>query len=168
MFMGKILLVDKNDKEIGFEDKAKVHKLGLFHRAFSIFVFNSQGELLIQKRSKNKYHSGNLWSNTCCSHQKQNEHLDDAVHKRLKIEMGLDCELQEFFNFSYKVKLDNGLIENEFDHVFIGVCDSKPKANLKEVSDYKYISLKELKKAIKLNPQDYTVWFKIIIKKYKI
>jgi isopentenyl-diphosphate delta-isomerase len=164
--MPKILLVNKNDKEIGFDDKLKVHKLGLFHRAFSIFIFDSKGRLLIQKRAKNKYHSGGLWSNTCCSHQKQNETLDIATHKRLKEEIGFDCELKPSFNFSYQVKFDNGLIENEFDHVFIGFCDKSPKINPKEASDCKYIFLSELKLDIKNNPQNYTDWLKIIMEKY--
>lgn len=164
--MPKILLVDKNDKEIGFEEKQKVHELGLLHRAFSIFVFNSKNELLIQKRAKDKYHSGGLWSNTCCSHQKQREKLDIVIHKRLKEEMGFDCDLKAIFNFSYKVKFSNGLTENELDHVFIGLSDKLPKINPVEASNYKYISLGKLKQEIKDNPQNYTAWLKIIIKKH--
>jgi isopentenyl-diphosphate delta-isomerase len=164
--MVEIILVNKKDQEIGSEDKLKVHKLGLLHRSFSIFIFNSKGKLLIQRRAKNKYHSGGLWSNTCCSHQRPNELLNKAVHQRLTEEMDIDCDLRESFSFLYNVKLDHGLIENEFDHVFIGVCDKKPKPNPKEVSDFKYISIKELKKDIKDNPNNYTEWFKIIIKKY--
>lgn len=164
--MSKIILVNKKDKEIGSDYKLKVHKLGLLHRSFSIFVFNSAGELLIQKRAKNKYHSGGLWSNTCCSHQNLNEPLNKIIHKRLIEEMGIDCFLKESFSFIYNVKLDNNLIENEFDHVFVGVCDKKPSSNPEEVSDFKYISIKELKKDIKANPNNYTEWFKIIVKNY--
>lgn len=164
--MSKIILVNKKDQEIGSDDKLKVHKLGLLHRSFSIFVFNSKGELLIQKRAKNKYHSGDLWSNTCCSHQNLNESLNKAIHRRLVEEMGIDCKLKERFSFLYNVKLNNNLVENEFDHVFVGVCDKKPKLNAKEVSKFKYISIKELKKDIKANPNNYTEWFKIIIEKY--
>lgn len=164
--MSKIILVNKKDQEIGSGNKLEVHKLGLLHRSFSIFIFNSAGELLIQKRAKNKYHSGGLWSNTCCSHQKVNESLSKVVHKRLMEEMGIDCYLKESFSFLYNVKLNNNLIENELDHVFIGVCDKKPKLNPKEVSNFKYISLKEVKKDIKTHPGNYTEWFKIIIEKY--
>lgn len=166
--MPKIILVNKKDQEIGSDDKLKVHKLGLLHRSFSIFVFNSTGELLIQKRAKTKYHSGGLWSNTCCSHQKLNESLNKVIHKRLIEEMGIDCDLRESFSFLYNVKLNNNLIENEFDHVFVGICDKKPKPNSKEVSNFKYISIKELKKDIKAHPNSYTEWFKIIIEKYLI
>lgn len=166
--MSKIILVNKKDQEIGNSSKLKIHKLGLLHRSFSIFIFNSKGELLIQKRSKNKYHSGGLWSNTCCSHQKLNESLNKAIHKRLIEEMGIDCDLKESFSFLYNIKLNNDMIENEFDHVFVGVCDKKPKPNFKEVSNFKYISIRELKKDIKTHPNKYTEWFKIIIKKYLI
>ena len=165
--MPKILLVDHDDQEIGFADKLAVHKLGLLHRAFSIFVFNPGGELLIQKRAAGKYHSGGLWSNTCCSHQKQREKLVSAAHQRLKEEMGFDCALKELFNFSYKVRFENGLIENELDHVFVGVCAKKPKINPEEASDYKYISLDKLQNDIKVNPGRYTEWLKIIIKKHR-
>ena len=164
--MAKILLVNNKDKEIGFEEKLKVHKLGLLHRAFSILIFNNQGELLIQKRAKNKYHSNGLWSNTCCSHQGPKEPLGETIHRRLKEEIGIDCQLRHVFDFSYEVKFANGLIENEIDHVFIGVSTERPKINPKEVSDYRYLTLSNLKKDIKLNPEIYTEWFKIIINKH--
>lgn len=161
--MPKIILVDKKDREIGSDSKLKIHKLGLLHRSFSIFIFNSRGELLIQKRALNKYHSGGLWSNSCCSHQNLDESLSEAIHRRLKEEMGIDCVLKESFTFLYNVKLKNGLIEHELDHVFVGFSDEKPKINHKEVSDFKYVSVKEVKKDIKINPDMYTEWFKIII-----
>jgi len=164
--MPKIILVDKQDRIIGCEEKMKVHELGLLHRAFSIFVFNTRGELLLQKRSLSKYHSGGLWSNTCCGHQRPGESLAQAVSKRLKAEMGFGCRLKELFSFSYSVKLDHGLAENELDHVFVGVSDRKPKINAGEISEYRYVSPEALASDIKLHPRLYTKWFKIIVKKY--
>lgn len=164
--MPKILLVNKQDAELGYEEKLKVHKLGLLHRSFSVLVFNSQGELLLQKRAEGKYHSGGLWSNTCCSHQESRGVLLEAARRRLREEMGLDSELKEHFHFVYKVGVGNGLIENELDHVFIGFSDDAPKINKREASDYKYVLISDIRKDIKENPGDYTEWFKIIIKKY--
>jgi isopentenyl-diphosphate delta-isomerase len=160
MFMEKIILVDKKDREIGVEEKLKAHQLGKLHRAFSIFVFNRKGELLLQKRARGKYHSGGLWTNTCCSHPRAGEELGEAVHRRLKEEMGFDCSLKEVFSFIYKVKFDNGLYEHELDHVFIGRYEGKPLSNPEEYEDWKWVSLKELKKDIQKNPQDYSFWLR--------
>ncbi len=162
-----IILVDRHDKKIGTEEKMKVHKEGKLHRAFSIFVFNSKGELLLQKRAKSKYHSGGLWTNTCCSHPRQGESLEEAAHRRLKEEMGFDCRLKEIFSFTHKAKFANGLIENEFDHVFLGKFDGKPKSNPKEVEDWKWVSIDKLKKDISREPGKYAVWFKIALKRIK-
>jgi isopentenyl-diphosphate delta-isomerase len=156
----KIILVDENDKEIGTEFKMKVHGEGILHRAFSIFVFDSQKNLLLQKRASQKYHSGGLWSNTCCSHPRAGETLNDAAHRRLKEEMGFVCDLQKVFSFIYKVSLDGGLVEYEFDHVFIGNFDGEPKINPKEVEDFKRVSLEFLSRDIKKNPDKYTYWLK--------
>ncbi|GBD34035.1 Isopentenyl-diphosphate Delta-isomerase [bacterium HR34] len=164
----KIILVDENDNEIGFEEKLEVHKKGKLHRAFSIFVFNSKGELLIQKRAKNKYHSGGLWTNTCCSHPHPGENLEEAVHRRLKEEMGFDCNLKEIFSFIYKVKFENGLTENELDHVFIGVYDGEVKPNQNEVEDFKWVNINTLLKDIQFNEDKYTYWFKLILPKVVI
>jgi len=161
----KVILVDKNDKEIGIGEKLRTHKEGKLHRAFSIFVFNSNGELLLQRRAKSKYHSGGLWTNTCCSHPRVGEALREAVHRRLKEEMGFDCELKEAFTFAYKVKFDNGLFENEYDHVFIGKFDGKPKPNPEEIDEWKWIDLEELKNDIKGNPSNYTYWLRASIDK---
>jgi len=164
--MSKIILVDKNDQVLGNEEKLKVHQLGLLHRAFSIFIFNSKGELLLQRRAFHKYHSGGLWTNTCCSHQGPDESLESAIHKRLVEEMGMVCELKEVFSFLYRAELDNNLIENELDHVFVGISDKKPVPNSEEVAEYKYMTIKDLREDIKINPDNYTKWFKIIIEKY--
>ena len=156
----KIILVDRKDKEIGAGFKMKVHKEGKLHRAFSIFIFNSKGDLLLQKRSRKKYHSGGLWTNTCCSHPNLGETILSASHRRIKEEMGFDCDLKEIFSFIYKAKLNKGLVENEFDHVLVGKFDGNPKINKKEVSDYKWASLKFLVSDIKQHPDDYSYWLK--------
>ena len=134
------------------------------HRAFSILIFNSKGELLVQKRAKNKYHSRGLWANSCCGHQKENERLVEAAHRRLIEEMGFDCALKEIFSFSYRVKFANGLIENEIDHVFVGKYDDRIESNKEEIEDYKWVSLDELKKDVKKNPKKYAYWFKLILR----
>jgi len=163
----KVILVDKNNKKIGVEEKIKAHKEGKLHRAFSIFIFNSKEELLLQKRAKTKYHSKGLWSNTCCGHPKPNETYHQAIHRRLKEEMGFDCKLKKLFCFRYNLSLKGGLIENEYNCVFIGKFDREPKPNSGEVMDYKWISIKELKQDIIKNPDKYTAWLKKILKKIK-
>jgi isopentenyl-diphosphate Delta-isomerase len=163
-----VILVDKKDKEIGTMEKIEAHKKGLLHRAFSIFVFNSDNELLLQKRADSKYHSPGLWTNTCCSHPTPNSTIEKDIHERLKDEMGFDCELKKSFTFIYRAEFDNGLTENEFDHVFIGHYENNPKPNEKEVSDYKWLSLDKLKKDIIDNPNIYTYWLKKIIDRIQI
>lgn len=160
-----IILVDTNDKEIGFEEKMKAHEEGKLHRAFSIYIFNSKGELLLQKREESKYHSGNLWTNTCCSHPRQGETAEEASHRRLQEEMGFDCELKEIFSFVYKVKLGEKLYEHEYDHVLIGQFDGSPKPDPEEVSDWKWVKINELEKDVEDNPDNYTYWFKISFKR---
>jgi isopentenyl-diphosphate delta-isomerase len=164
----QVVLVDKNNRKIGVEEKIKAHKEGKLHRAFSIFIFNSNGKLLIQQRAKTKYHSESLWSNTVCSHPKPNETYLQATHRRLKEEMGFDCKLKKLFCFIYNTDFLNGLIENEYDCVFVGKFDGKPKPNRKEIMDYKWISMKKLKKDIILHPNKYSVWLKIALNKIKL
>ncbi len=161
----ELIIVDIKDKEIGSGEKMQVHKDGKLHRAFSIFVFNSKNELLLQKRAKIKYHSGGLWTNTCCGHPRVGEETIDAALRRLKEEVGFDCPLKETFNFIYKAKLDNNLFEHEFDHVFIGKHDQDPIPNPEEVEDWKWIDLKDLLKDVKCNPQNYTHWFNVSMEK---
>ena len=159
-----VILVDENDKEVGIEEKIKAHEGGgKLHRAFSIFVFNSEGKMLLQKRAKTKYHSGGLWTNACCSHPSPEKSLSVMVHKRLKEEMGFDCELEEVFSFKYKIHFDNGLTEWEYDHVFIGEFNGEIKPNQKEVSEWKWVDLKELQKDVNKQPQNYAYWFKIAL-----
>ncbi len=161
----EIILVDKNDNKIGTGEKMKVHQDGKLHRAFSIFVFNSKNKMLLQKRAKTKYHCGGLWTNTCCSHPRSGESLEKATHRRLQEEMGFDCELKKIASFIYRAEFDNGLTEHEYDHIFTGRFDGEPKLNSEEADDYKWISLEELKKEIKKNPESFTVWFKIAMEK---
>lgn len=155
-----ILLVDKDDKELGYGEKLQVHKDGLLHRAFSIFIFNTEGQFLMQKRYSGKYHSPGLWSNTCCSHQRQGESLVQAAHSRLKYEMGFDTELKEAFSFIYKTEFENELIEHELDHVFLGTYDGPVSPEPSEVEGYQWISVKNLMDEMKRNPQQFTYWFK--------
>ena len=163
----KVILVDENDKKIGLEEKIKAHLLGKRHRAFSVFVFNDRGELLIQKRAKEKYHSGGLWANTCCSHPRPGEKLKDAVKRRLKEELGISLKkIKKIGKVCYKSKVGN-LIENEIDHIFIAQWNGNPKINKKEVAETKWIKLEDLKKEIKKNPKKFAVWLKIILKKIK-
>lgn len=161
----RIILVDEKDRETGTEEKMKAHREGKLHRAFSIFLFNSQGEMLLQRRAKSKYHCGSLWSNTCCSHPRKGEMLESAAHRRLMEEMGIDCEIKEVFSFIYSAKFENGLIENELDHVFIGRFDGEPKPNPEEVDECKWVSIIELMNDVNENPKSYTPWFKIILGK---
>jgi len=161
----KIILVDDNDKQIGTEEKLKAHKEGKLHRAFSIFIFNSKNELLLQKRADFKYHSGGLWTNTCCSHPRPYKNIEEEAKKRLEEEMGIKVNLKKLFTFKYKSSFTNGLTEHEYDHVFIGRYDNDPVPNADEVSEWKWVSLKELKKDVKDNPDNYTEWLKICLDK---
>lgn len=156
-----LILVDENDKEIGALEKIPVHEKGLLHRAFSIFVFNSADKLLLQQRADGKYHSEGLWTNTCCSHPRQGEVVDDAVQRRLQEEMGMQCELQFQFSFIYKHEFSNGLTEHELDHVYFGRSDRPPNPNKEEVQDWKYISIDSLAKDLELFPERYSPWLKV-------
>ena len=161
----KILLVDEHDDPIGYGEKMLTHFEGTLHRAFSIFIFNSKKEMLLQKRALSKYHCEGLWTNTCCSHQREKETLTDAAHRRLKEEMGFDTELFELFTFHYNVSFENGLNENEIDHIYIGNYEQNPLINPSEVADYKWIKWSELKEWIKQTPEDFTPWFLMAIEK---
>jgi len=163
--MEYVILVDENDNEIGSMEKIEAHKKAKLHRAFSIFIFNSKGQMLLQQRAKGKYHCGGLWSNACCSHPRPGEKTEDAAHRRLKEEMGFDCPLKEITSFIYKAEFDNGLTEYEFDHVFIGFYDGEINANSEEVDDWKYVEIDELVKDVKNNPEKYTPWFRKILPK---
>lgn len=160
----QVILVDADDNAIGTMNKLEAHLQGKLHRAFSVFIFNEKGELLLQQRAIDKYHSGGKWTNTCCSHPRMGEDTLDAAHRRLKEEMGMECDLQYAFNFTYKAALLDGIQEHEFDHVYFGTCDEAPVPDPAEVSNYKYISMEALAKDIESNPDLYTEWLKICFK----
>ena len=156
-----VILVDKNDNQVGLMPKLEAHQKGLLHRAFSIFIFNSKYELLLQKRASSKYHSAGLWTNTCCSHPREGEDTLDAANRRLIEEMGIETSLRKVHDFIYKAELDNNLTEHEFDHVFYGVYNEDPVINKDEADDFKWIDMGLLNEDIKINGDNYTVWFKI-------
>ncbi|CAL2104097.1 Isopentenyl-diphosphate Delta-isomerase 2 [Tenacibaculum sp. 190130A14a] len=160
----QVILVDEQDNPIGLMEKIEAHEKALLHRAFSVFVFNSRGELMLQQRAAHKYHSPLLWTNTCCSHQRDGETSLEAGVRRLEEEMGFTCDLEEVFWFIYKAPFDNGLTEHELDHVMVGKFEGVPKINPDEVEAYKWMPLEDVKKDIETKPEIYTEWFKIIFK----
>jgi len=164
----KVILVDENDHQIGLMNKMEAHETGTLHRAFSIFVFNTKGEFLIQQRAFSKYHSGGEWANTCCSHQRDGETTLEAAHRRLVEEMGFNVELREVFNFTYKKEFGNGLTEHEFDHVVFGEFKGNPVPNPDEVANWKYITLQDLKTEIETHPEQYTIWLQIALKEVEL
>ncbi len=157
-----VILVDRDDKQIGTEEKLAAHQKALLHRAFSVFVFNSRGELLIQKRAQSKYHSAGLWTNTCCSHQAPGEDTETAAHRRLKEEMGFDCPVQEVDTLLYKTSFENGLTEHEFDHILIGSYNGPiDRVNPNEVEDWKWSDPQDILVDMKTAPEKYTYWFRL-------
>jgi isopentenyl-diphosphate delta-isomerase len=164
--MEQVILVNENDEEIGSMEKMQAHVEARLHRAFSVFVFNAKNELMLHKRAAHKYHSGGLWTNTCCSHPRPGEKTIDAAHRRLQEEMGFDCELTEKFSFLYCKELDHDLTENELDHVLTGFYENEPALNKDEVEDWRFISLQDLKKSLIEEPELYTEWFRIICEEH--
>ena len=162
-----VILVDENDQEIGTMEKQEAHEKGLLHRAFSVFVFNENKKLLLQQRALTKYHSAGLWTNTCCSHPRIGETIEQAAHRRLMEEMGFDCELSTKTSFIYKAAFENGLTEHEFDHVLVGSFNGEINFNPTEVKKFKWINLEELQIDLLQNNQNYTAWFKIIFDNFK-
>lgn len=161
-----VILVDSNNHELGVMEKQEAHEKALLHRAFSIFIFNSKGELILQQRAFDKYHSGGLWTNTCCSHPRAGETTIAAAHRRLSEEMGFDCDLTERFSFVYQTPFDNGLSEHELDFVYTGVFDETPNINKAEVAAYRWITLEDLIGEVHQHPERFTSWFQIILKEY--
>ena len=162
----KVVLVDRNDNPMGLMSKLEAHEKGVLHRAFSVFILNKKGQLMLQRRALDKYHSPGLWTNTCCSHPRESEGNIEAGVRRLKEEMGFTTPLKSMFSFIYKSKFDNGLTEHEFDHVLLGYYDKQPFINTIEVSEWKWMSLDKIILEIKNKPEDFTVWFKIIFERF--
>jgi len=162
----KVILVNQNDEQIGLMPKMEAHEKGLLHRAFSVFVFNEKNELMLQQRAHSKYHSPGLWTNTCCSHQREGESNIAAGKRRLQEEMGFSTELKDTISFIYKAPFDNGLTEHEYDHILVGNFYEEPRLNEEEAAAWKWISLEDVKKDMAVNPSIYTEWFKIIFDKY--
>tara|TARA_R110000850_G_scaffold241496_1_gene366083 strand:+ start:4193 stop:4705 length:513 start_codon:yes stop_codon:yes gene_type:complete len=161
-----VILVNQNDEKIGLMPKQEAHEKALLHRAFSVFVFNDKNELMLQQRALDKYHSPGLWTNTCCSHQRDGESNIEAGKRRLQEEMGFVTDLEESISFIYKAPFDNGLTEHEYDHILIGSYNGQPNINPNEVANWKWMAIEDVKKDIDLNPSIYTEWFKIIFDKY--
>jgi len=166
--MEHVILVDEQDNEIGTMEKMEAHQKGLLHRAFSLLIFNTNGEMLLQQRAISKYHSGGLWTNTCCSHPLPGETIEQAGKRKLQQEMGFSCDLAYSHKFIYKVQLDNDLIEHEWDYVMIGYFDGIPTINPNEAQAWKFESLNEIQKDAEENPERYTCWFKLILNHPKI
>jgi isopentenyl-diphosphate delta-isomerase len=163
MNINEVILVDERDIAIGVMEKMEAHRKGALHRAFSIFLFNGKGEMLLQRRALSKYHSPGLWTNTCCSHPMQGESVEVAANRRLSEEMGMSCAMNKAFDFIYKAELENDLIEHEFDHVFFGTTNEPPVINPEEVSEWKWIPVYDVYIDVQLNPARYTEWFKIAL-----
>ncbi len=161
-----VILVNRNDEQIGLMPKLEAHEKAVLHRAFSVFVLNSKNEIMLQQRASQKYHSPLLWTNTCCSHQREGETNIQAGSRRLFEEMGFNTELKELFHFIYKAPFDNGLTEHELDHVMIGYCNDAPNINREEVEDWKWMKIEDVKSDMETHPALYTVWFKIIFDEF--
>jgi isopentenyl-diphosphate delta-isomerase len=166
MIEENVILVNKDDEQIGLMPKLEAHEKAVLHRAFSVFVLNSNNEIMLQQRAHHKYHSPLLWTNTCCSHQREGESNIQAGSRRLFEEMGFKTNLKELFHFIYKAPFDNGLTEHELDHVMIGYYDEKPEINPEEVEAWKWMDIEEVKSDMLLHPEIYTVWFKIIFDEF--
>ncbi|NRR90454.1 isopentenyl-diphosphate Delta-isomerase [Winogradskyella undariae] len=166
MIEEQVILVDENDKQIGLMPKMEAHEKALLHRAFSVFVFNDKKELMLQQRALYKYHTPGLWTNTCCSHQRDGESNLEAGKRRLQEEMGFVTELEEKTSFIYKAPFENGLTEHEYDHIMVGYYNDEPVVNPDEVASWKWMTLEAVKTDILEKPEIYTAWFKIIFEKF--
>ena len=165
--MQQVVLVDENDNEIGVMEKMAAHESGSLHRAFSVFIFNSRGELLLQQRSEKKYHGALLWSNTCCSHPAPGERTEKAAIRRLKEELGFETPVNKIFDFVYRSPVENGLIEHEFDHVFAGEYEDVIVPDPAEVASFRYASMIEIEVELKKNPQRFSTWLFIVFPRIK-
>jgi isopentenyl-diphosphate Delta-isomerase len=159
----QLILVDAFDRELGVGEKIQVHRAGALHRAFSVFVFDRSGRLLMQKRAPDKYHSGGLWSNTACGHPRPGEATIEAARRRLQEEMGFDCELREAFKFLYRAELDGALVEHEYDHVFVGTYEGDPAPDPSEVEEWRRVTMGELLRDLSAQPHLYSCWLKLAV-----
>ena len=166
MIEENVILVNQDDKQIGLMPKLEAHEKAVLHRAFSVFVLNDKNEIMLQQRAIHKYHSPLLWTNTCCSHQREGESNIQAGNRRLYEEMGFKTELKELFHFIYKAPFDNGLTEHELDHVMIGYYNGEPQINIEEAQNWKWMSIEDVRIDMQFQPELYTVWFKIIFDKF--
>lgn len=162
----QVILVNEKDEWLGTMEKMQAHEKGALHRAFSVFIVNNNNELLLQQRALGKYHSGGLWSNTCCSHPAPGESTLTAAHRRLKEEMGFDCNLEEIFSLRYQSEVGNELIENEYDHIYIGCYTGEIAINTNEAKDYAYVSVDKIKEMMHESPEIFTAWFRLAIPKF--
>ena len=162
----KVILVDSNDRPLGLMEKMEAHRRALLHRAFSVFIFNVNGDMMLQQRALDKYHSGGLWTNTCCSHPREGETIEQAGLRRLSEEMGFETQLSYGFSFIYLAPLEHGLTEHELDHVLYGFYEGEPNLNAEEVADWRWISIDQLEQEMQANPEKFTAWFRIIMDKY--
>lgn len=160
-----VILVNERDEPVGTMEKLEAHQNGLLHRAFSVFIINSKGQMLLQQRALDKYHSGGLWTNTCCSHPLPGEDVPFAAHRRLQEEMGFDCPLETIFSFTYRAELNNGLTENEFDHVLAGTYDGAVLPDATEVQSYRFVPLEEIRQLLVKEPTSFTHWFHLAFPK---
>jgi isopentenyl-diphosphate delta-isomerase len=166
MIEERVILVNELDEPIGTMEKMEAHEKAILHRAFSVFILNKDNEIMLQQRAHQKYHSPLLWTNTCCSHQRVGESNIEAGTRRLREEMGFEVELKELFHFIYKAPFDNGLTEHELDHVMIGYFNDKPQINTEEVESWKWMKMAAIKEDMTVNPELYTIWFKIIFDEF--
>lgn len=162
----QLILVDSSDREIGISEKMEAHRLGLLHRAVSVFLFDGEGRMLIQKRSPDKYHSPDLWSNSCCTHPYPGESVSDAARRRLKEELSIDCAVNRVGSLIYKSDVGNGLTEHEYDHLFIGCSKGRPQPNSLEVSEFRFVKPQDLEKELRDKEEDFTAWFKILLPEF--
>lgn len=161
----EVILVNTADEELGTMEKMEAHEKALLHRAFSVFIFNKAGDMMLQQRAASKYHSPGLWTNACCSHPRPGEAVADAAHRRLQEELGFDAPLQKIFDFTYQATFDNGLTEHEFDHVFTGIYEQQVLPNPEEVQAVAFESMKQVAEQLDTHPEKYTAWFKIAFPK---
>ena len=163
MNITEVILVDKQDRPVGSMEKLQAHREGLLHRAFSVFIFSPKGEMLLQQRALQKYHSGGLWTNACCSHPYPGEETKDAANRRLKEELGIETDIQKIFDFTYRADFDNGLTEYEFDHVFTGQYEGHINFNREEVMDICFKNITEIRHMLQVQPRKFTAWFHLAL-----